>query len=236
MSDQSAEPHPPHSEPSTKHHSSATVNLIGGISLLVLLSLVITVYAGMMTQRWSPFTGLDEAKKLLQSLPTTIGDWEMAEELPMSQTDIDTLNIENAYVSRRYRNMKTQADVHFTMMVGPTGFVVVHTPEICFGGRDYVKDGTRTRKTIPLEFNVNDSFWQVSFTNQQIGGGTIMFYYAVSSGTQWDAVEKPRSAFSKFRYVYKIQLQSMVTNELDGVEQFLFDCLPTIHDAMTDCR
>ena len=223
------------------HYVSPVFMKMGsGIALVVVLALLVALYVGLMTERWMPFTGLEAARMHLRDaevMPMVIGDWEALEELTLSKTDLEQLRIKDGYISRRYRNIKTQAEVHFTIMVGHTGLLVVHTPEICFGGRDYINDGSRVQKAITVDAldsseTYNDNFWRVSFTNPQLGGGTIMFYYAVSAGSEWNAVKNPRSTFSKYRYVYKIQVQALVTKESDAIEQFLYDCLPTIHQAM----
>lgn len=211
--------------------------IVFGIILLSVLMLAITAYCGMLTERWTPFTGLSDARAKLKELPLTIGDWEAEGEGVLAKEDVIMLQIENGYISRRYKNSKTQAVVNLVLMIGKTGLIVVHTPEVCFGGKNYEKEETRSVVSFPIvDYSgvgpTDDEFWKVNFVNRAAQGGTISFYYGVSVGDSWIAAENPRSSLQRFRYVYKIQAEAMVDGETDNVHLFLSDCLPTIHEYM----
>jgi hypothetical protein len=84
-----------------------------------------------------------------------------------------------------------------------------------------------------------DSFWRIDFTGRSLDtNNTISFYYAVSTGDEWLAVEDTRAAFQRFRYVYKLQAEAFSRSgeEGDTVKQFLTDCLPTIHEYLRPCH
>ncbi|MDR1484186.1 MAG: EpsI family protein [Planctomycetaceae bacterium] len=210
------------------------------IAILILVS--ITVYVGAKTARWSNFSGLDEARLKLRELPFTIGDWVADGEGELSEQDVTNLQIQNGYISRRYKNSKTKSEIYITIMVGKTGIVVVHSPEICFGGRDYKKDERgRAAVSFPiLDFTGKatdeNMLWKVKFVNNSARGGTIAFYYGASAGNGWAAEENPRMKFSNFRYVYKIQVQAKEDGQEDIAKAFLSDCLPTIRNYIVPCR
>lgn len=227
----------------TENKSTKSAPLFLGIFLIIAIMLSVTLYCGSLTGRWSTFRGLDESKEALQQLPWTIGDWEANPEKAgkLSKEDVNMLQIEDAYIVRRYKNTKTMAEVNLIMMVGPTGRVVVHTPEICFGGRDYEKEDAKIVVSFPVgNYMENDAtddmFWKLNFVNKSARGGTISFYYGVSAGGPWIASENPRSDFQRYRYAYKLQAEASVDGETDNVKQFLEDCLATIHEHMRPCQ
>ncbi len=221
---------------------SKNFQLFFGLALLFLIGGGITVYSGSMTGRWGAFSGLEEAKAALKEIPLVIGDWEAQQENTLSIEEVSMLQIQNGYINRSYRNVNTNEYVHVLVMVGPTGRIVVHTPEICFGGKDYAKEAERLAVPFSVTTNdgvrsVEDSFWKVDFVNRSLDiRGRISFYYAVSTGNAWVAAETPRQTFQKYRYVYKIQAQAHTEAERDNVKQFLDDCLPTIHQHLRECR
>jgi hypothetical protein len=226
----------------SKKTMSKSTQLIVGIILVIVITFGMTVYSGMQTGRWSLFKGLVEARERLKELPKEMSDWEIVgEDQPLDTETVNILQIQDGYIARSYRNVKTQAVVHLVLMVGPTGRVVVHTPEICFGGRDYQKEENRVSVTIPVILQDNpdeseDTFWKIDFINRGLKRDKISFYYSVSLGQFWIATENPRSAFQSYRYAYKIQIQSLVNGEEDNVKTFLQDCLPTIHEFLRPCK
>jgi hypothetical protein len=217
--------------------------LIVGVGVILAMTVMITVYVGVtLTGRWRPFAGLDEARAALKELPMQIGDWQAEKEGELDATSITMLRIQDSYVYRVYKNARTQAVVHLTIMVGPTGIITVHTPEICFGGKDYDKDGTRTRIRINVqreEDEIDDFFWRTNFTGRSLDtNNRISFYYAVSPGDTWNAVEVPRATYQTYRFVYKLQAEALTGTDGSGdtVKNFLEDCLPTIHEYMRPCN
>jgi len=221
----------------------ATTQLIIGLAIVSVLTIAVTYGAGTLFQRWRPFTGIDEVRAALRELPMEIGKWVAEEERELDQTSINMLKIQDSYIYRIYRNLDTDATVHLTIMVGPTGRITVHTPVVCFGGRNFTREGNPSRVQIDVELasgeEIVDTFWNVSFTNQSVGANNrISFYYGVSPGDFWHAVENPRVYFQRYRFVYRIQAEAFtaVGDERDTVRQFLEDVLPTIHEHMRPCR
>ncbi|MDR2760981.1 MAG: EpsI family protein [Planctomycetaceae bacterium] len=222
--------------------SKNPIQLYVGIVIAVAILLAVTVYVGMRTARWSNFSGLNEAREKLRELPYTIGDWTAEGEMELSENDVKYLQIQNGYITRRYKNSKTKSEVYITLMAGKTGIVVVHSPEICFGGRDYKKD-EKGRISVPfpiLDFagkaTDDNALWKVKFINNSARGGVISFYYGASVGNGWVADDNPRVKFRNFRYAYKIQVQASENEDDDIAKIFLTDCLPTIRDYVLPCR
>jgi len=219
-----------------------TTSLLIGVIVILVMTVAIAFHSGVLTGRWRTFAGLDEARDALKALPMKIGDWLAEEEGELDATSIKMLRIQDSYVFRTYRNTVTQATVHLTILVGSTGIITVHTPDVCFGGKDYERDAARTRVQINVqreEDEVDDFFWRINFTGRSLDtNNRISFYYAVSPGDTWNAVESPRATYQSYRYVYKLQAEaySGTGDDSDNVKTFLEDCLPTIHAHMRPCQ
>ena len=221
-----------------------TAPLALGIGIIFVITITITVIAGNLTARWGSFSGQEEASSELRKIPLQIGDWIAETEGVLDDVSITMLQIQNSYIVRLYKHAVTQEIVHLTLMVGPTGKITVHTPEVCFGGRDFEKEATRSDVPIDVQLtsgkDVADTFWRVNFVGRSVldTSNRISFYYAVSTGDAWLAIEDPRSTLQKYRYVYKLQAQarSGVGGDGDSAQKFLKDCLPTIHEHLRQCQ
>ena len=226
----------------------STAPIFTGIIVVAVFTAGIALYAGLLTGHLWQFQGLSEAAEALRALPMRIqipgeeGYWEAEKDRELSDDSVAMLRIQNAYVLRTYRNSITQEFVNFTVMVGPAGKITVHTPEVCFGGKNYEKEATRT--SVPFDVVLEDkeqvdTFWRTNFIGRSLDtNNRVSFYYAVSTGDVWQAVEHPRSHFQRYRYVYRIQVEaySGAEDERDVVKSFLDDCLPVIHEHLRPCK
>lgn len=231
------------SETSSKP-SALPSNLYFGVLLIVAILIAITVYSGKRTGRFGEIGGLDIAKQRVRSLPMSIGDWVAAKDDILDKADVATLNIAERYVFRTYENKLTGDTVHFILMVGPTGHLVVHTPETCFGGENYVKDESVKVVSFPVADREEgspgeDRLWKITFQHRTSNRSAVLFYYGIKTddGDFWRASEYPRTEFQKYPFVYKMQIQALGTvtqeeGETDAVALFLRDALPTIRQCL----
>ena len=214
-----------------------------GIVVISAFTAAITAFSGSLSGRWGTHPGLDEARKILKTLPMeiegTVGTWTAEADRELDETSITMLKIQDAYVFRTYRNSITQEMVHLTLMVGPSGKISVHTPEVCFGGRDYEQGGARVRVPVNVQLlsgeETEDTFWRVDFTRRTLGmQNQISFYWALSTGGSWEASEDVRWTYRAYRYIYKLQVEAYSISDAGGntVKKFLEDCLPTIHEHL----
>ena len=214
-----------------------------GIVIIAAITVAITYYSADLTGRWGAFLGFPEAQASLKKLPMVIGDWKAEEERKISDQAVALLQIQDSYLLRTYTNAITGDVVHLTLMVGPSGKVTVHNPEICFGGRDYKMEAERARVPVSVQLSsgdeIEDTFWRVDFVGQSLDvNNRISFYWGVSTGGPWDAVEQPRFHFRSYRFVYKLQAEAFsgTSEDNDTVKRFLQDCLPTIHEHLSPFR
>ena len=220
--------------------------LLIGIVIIAVITAAMTGYSGSMTARWGAFRGINEARAAMKTLPMkiegTVGTWEADEEFELDDLSVTMLQIQNSYLFRSYRNTMTQEVVHLTLMIGPSGRITVHSPDICFGGRDYEKESARARVPVNVQLSsgeeIDNTFWRTDFVGRSLDvNNRISFYYAVSTGGSWLAVENPRQTFRTYRFVYKLQAQaySGSNEDSDVVRRFLEDCLPTLHEYLSQC-
>jgi len=220
--------------------------LFVGIIVITVITAVVTGYSGWYAGRWGSFKGIEEASDSIKTLPFKIegavGTWEASEDRKLGDQAVTMLKIQDSYVFRSYKNSVTMETVHLTLMVGASGRITVHTPDICFGGRDYDKEGPRTRVPFTIQSLTGDkefgnTFWRTSFASRSLDERRISFYYGVTTGEVWEAVENPRSSFKRYRYVYKLQAEAYSGSDErgDAVKRFLEDCLPAIHACLRPC-
>jgi len=218
-------------------------SLLIGILVVVIITAAVTWQAGTLSGRFGGFRGIDEARASMKALPMEIGKWKAEEDRTISDGAVKMLQIQNSYILRTYRHADTQEAVHMTLMVGPSGIITVHTPEVCFGGRDYTKEAARTRVPISVpslsgDEDIDSAFWRVDFVGRSLDiNNRISFYWGVSTGGAWQAVDAPRRHFQNKRFVYKLQAEaySGAREDSDTVKRFLEDCLPTIHEHLSPC-
>ena len=227
-----------------KHTTAHTTALGIGVIVITAITVAVTVFSGNLFGRWG-YQGWDEAAAALKELPMEINGWRAETEGELDETSVSMLRIQNSYLFRTYRHEDTQASVLLTLMVGPTGRITVHTPEVCFGGRNFRREGPRERVPVDVMLESGeeqvDTFWRVHFVGQSLTVGAnnrISFYYGVNTGNEWQAVDNPRVTFQRYRYVYRIQAEaySGTGEDEDNVKKFLEDCLPTIHEYLRPYR
>ncbi len=220
-------------------------SLIVGLIVLAVLTLTTTFVVGANWGRWGNFAKrMQEAGKSLQRIPREFGEWEASgEDEKLSQAATDQLELSD-YVIRRYKNKHTDENVALIMMVGPSGRLAIHTPQVCFGGRNYREEMGPIPIVFPYQtkdgLDEKDTFSKIVFKNLSINGGAKIFYYAMSAGGPWLAVKSSaRADFQKYRFMYKIQLEAFVSEDAtkndDCVERFLRDFLPEIRGTLVDC-
>lgn len=111
------------------------------IFLAVALVAAVTIYDGIVTNRWTGGNQAAELRaELLKQVPKSFDDWVGTD----SEVDEDTQVTAGAvgYVSRTYVNKKTKASVNLWLIVGHAHAVVRHPPNVCYpsGGFKFQQD------------------------------------------------------------------------------------------------
>jgi hypothetical protein len=205
--------------------------IVLGTLLTVALTVAVGILQGSLSNRWGASDFQRQAGLKLEAFPKTFGEWEMVgKPEQLDQNSLDQLQ-PYGYLQRRYENRKSKAVVSMTVLLGPNGRISVHTPEVCFAGRNHEQLGERVKIRIP-EKEGEDSVWKTSFRLQGVDAQLQNIYYSWSSGDHWDASENPRVSYATKPLLYKIQLSNIVSAEsslqADPAILFLTDFFPAL--------
>ena len=96
--------------------------------------------------------------------------------------------------------------VNVAVLLGPTGPMAAHTPDICYSGRDYSIDQRRQHAKIRPEVVPDETFWMLTLRSKDIHGNLLRVYYGWRREGAWVAPKHARFALSGRPYIHKIQL------------------------------
>jgi hypothetical protein len=204
-------------------------------ALLGTLLTAITGYTyGRLSQRWGPSIDLLAAGDHLQTLPGQIGDWQVLDELTMSDKVVEMLECAG-YTTRVYQNQKTGDTTTISLIVGPSGPIAVHTPEICYSSRAHTLEERATEVAIgnkeespsqkeKAEENVEEkaqskapqTLWRTTFRSNDIMADHLCVYYGWSLGTTWYASKHPRFEYGGKPLLYKLQIAGPLVDDGSG--------------------
>jgi len=229
-----------------KSNKAETTPLFFGMAIVIISTLLTTYVIGANWGWWGPMkAAMQIAGVAIQNIPRSFGEWEAAtNDDELDPASIEQLELEE-YVVRRYTNKITNETVALIFMVGPTGRLTAHTPQICFGGRNFKMDS----RPIPVLFSYDgdgndlenkDVLAKIVFKNQSVSGGAKLFYYGVSTGQNWMPItDTSRLDLRHKRFLYKLQVEAFVRDDQSGeddvIARFLQDFLPLIRSELVEC-
>jgi hypothetical protein len=200
---------------------------------VITAGLVITIGTGLVcgniTHRWGAQPDLLAAGAHLKTFPTRIGNWQLAEEAPMSDSEIAMLSCAG-YVNRTYIDQKSGNTVSLAIYVGPPGPIAVHTPEVCYSSRDYTVEGERKRVQFDSSDHREHSLWNTKFRANNAIGERQSVYYGWLADETWIAADSPRFAFAGSPMLFKLQIAARVPPDtagasVDPCQEFLREML-----------
>jgi hypothetical protein len=144
-----------------------------------------------------------------------------------------------AYVVRVYEHEQTGDVVNVALLMGPPGPISVHTPEVCYSSREYTPDGERRRISITAADDKVHSLWQLSLNSNNLDASSLRVFYGWSTGTTWEAVERPRFCFGGLPHLYKLQVAvtdhpASVAIGFDAGQDFLSSFLEQIQPRLIE--
>ena len=142
-----------------------------GVVLAFALTILSGVLQGRMRNRWGPSPDTVRAAGKLAKVPTQFGDWRLSSTGKLDETAEKMLEC-TAYFVRSYQNQATGDLVSVTVLLGPPGPISVHTPEVCFGSRDYRLMGKREEVVIRGADGQDDQLWALSYKNTTVSAAT----------------------------------------------------------------
>lgn len=215
---------------------NTTGKLLSAVGLVASLAIISGWVHGSMSNRWGVQPDEMAAAELLEKTPQQFGAWQTERSFEMEERTLRMLQC-SGDVNRLYANPISGAQVNVAVLLGPTGPIGSHTPEICYSSVDYAQQGKR--RLVSLEIgDKTHSFWQVMFKRNSVGGESLSVFYAWSSGDEWVAADEPRWQFADRPFLYKIQLASILppsstADDLQPCSEFLAEFIPVVGEYLT---
>jgi hypothetical protein len=201
-----------------------------------------TLFAGWLhgqaTNRWGAPPDIQAiANKLERVHDKDVGNWRLQREEELDPSVRQMLQCEGKLL-RVYQHRETGDVISVVVLLGPSGPIAVHTPEICYSSRDY-SIGQR-RKSIDLK-DVADrqhSLWDLELKPRRSESPALRVLYAWSPGDAWQATASPRFAFAGAPYLYKLQIagptiSNSTDSEFDPCQDFLQSFLAALSSHLT---
>ncbi|MCL2622844.1 MAG: EpsI family protein [Planctomycetaceae bacterium] len=182
-----------------------------------------------------------EYASLMDSIPAEFGDWTRTKNTELPRYALEQLKPSGAK-NWTYVNEQTDEYVHVSFLVGPTGRLSVHTPEVCMDGQGYMISQERQREPFPDESDEDaensdrgnsdnqDVFWRVAIANRAVPEAQIVSYYALGTGKRWWAKDNPRYELDQYPFILKIQVETAAPHAegYNSARNFLKEFLPEI--------
>jgi hypothetical protein len=204
---------------------------------LVVLTAAPAVAHGLLSQRWRPAADLSTAALNLEAFPRQFTDWkQQGDEEQMPQDAIDELQCAG-YFNRRYVNQKLGRDVTVMLMVGPSGPLIRHPPEICYGNRANRLLYDPVTLTVETPDSQSHTVRLLRYKNPAVASGEFSVCYGWSADGSWSVPDYPRVTYGGAPRLYKLQV---LTTDAVGehgtlpaaTARFLDDFLPLLRDRM----
>jgi len=210
----------------TKHATNIGLSALA-CAVLIALTLLSGVLHGRMSNRWGQASRLAEAGSLLLGLPAEIGDWQQVGDSHQLSGEAAAVLECSGYVIRNYIHRDTRESVTVGLIVGPSGPMSVHTPEVCYSSREFPMIAGPERQVL----------WRTTHKSVRLEGTALLVYYGWNDGTRWTAAEHPRFAYAGKPYLYKLQLAVPAPLAASGDYEdaglrFLRDFLPVAKQHM----
>jgi len=163
-------------------------------------------FHGNLATRWGNSDLLQAAaRKLGRDLPARLGPWRLVKTLEVEKEVRDVLQC-HAHLHGIYTHDQTADSVVVAVLVGPSGPLTAHTPEICYSANDYELAGQRQQWTVNDLRGQVHSLWKIHANSRHSLWPNLRVLYGWSQGRHWQAVSGPRFALAGLPVLYKLQL------------------------------
>lgn len=215
------------------------------VVLVAGLTILSGLIHGRVSNRWGPRDDLLAIGKKLEeftrdSASERFGSWRLRTSERMGDTEVNILQCVGHCVLT-YENQETGETVTVTLLAGPPGPLLVHPPEVCYGGAGYQPLKQRERITVRDSEGSDHDLWIVRLQAGDLTERTLDVGYAWNAAGHWVAPvpgpplavwKHPRVLLSRHPYLYKIQVASPAPSdteaEMDVVSRFLRDFAPVV--------
>lgn len=190
--------------------------LILGVTLIALATVATGVVTGTLGNRWQRPQDLDAIATSLKKITATpqIGPWRLKETSRLSP-EIAKLLHTSGDLSCKYINEQTGDAVDLVVLVGETGPLSTHSPEVCYSSREYQVVSEPESQTIESAAGPAE-FLSMTLSSEGLDGSLLRVWYAWHNGAQWLAPRNARIALRAEPFLFKIQIATYLTGLEDG--------------------
>jgi hypothetical protein len=200
-----------------------------GVLIAVLITAASGLIDGKIQNRWGVSEKMAAAARKLQEFPADFGPsgcWRLQSSGELDATVRDVLQCAG-YFLRKFVHAQTGEAVDANLLLGPTGPISVHTPDICYSSREYSIVAEPERIALADPQGSEHEFWGMTLERRDAAGDRLRVYYAWTTGGPWSAPSQPRFSFAGQPYLYKIQVVAPVLPDHasgeDAAYRFLLD-------------
>lgn len=207
-----------------------------GVVLALGLTLLSGLVHGRMSHRWGPPADMVAAGKRLEVIPRQVGPWRQESTETLADPVRDVLQCAGVIV-RGYVNETTGERVKVALLLGPTGPMSVHTPDVCYSSSAYTLDQPAVRRLWDRQGTPSHSLWRTVFRSTDIEGTRLCVYHGWSDGGPWVAADNPRVSFADRPFLCKLQVAGALpnatgTDAIDAGQLFLDHFLPVAQEYL----
>ena len=217
------------------------------ICLAVIAVITLTANVVMSKYQADLMKNAAEYADLMANIPEEFGEWKRTNASELPDYALEQLKVSDAK-NWSYVNTRTNEKVNVSFLVGPTGRLGVHTPEVCMDGAGFRVDKKRlresfsendssTRETPDGTSDDQDTFWRVVIANKVATEYKIVSYYALGTGKRWWAKDNPRYELQKYPFILKMQVETVAQSDpeiYNAARDFLKDYLPEVAKVYTE--
>jgi hypothetical protein len=211
--------------------------LFAMLAAAVVLTAVPAAVHGVWSRRWVDPANMAAAAQGVEEFPREFGNWKQrGDDETMPEEALRELQCAG-YIDRHYVNQKLGREVTVLLMVGASGPLVRHPPEICYGNQ--ANKLLEDPRDIPVATSDarNHTFRFLNYKSAGAASGEFSVCYGWSADGTWEVPEYPRVRFGAAPYLYKIQVLTTDAVPKEGglpvaTSQFLNEFLPLLRDRL----
>jgi Protein of unknown function (DUF3485) len=182
--------------------------LILALVAVAALTIVPALIEGHYVNRWGTPPDLAGAAERVGSFPREFGAWTYVEDGDELPTEVCRELAIEGYMTRVYKNRTNGTKVTVLLMVGQSGPLLRHPPNVCYANmaNEQIGDMTKLKvstTTPPGEFNLLEYKKARTITNER-----FLVAYSLATDAIWKVPDMPRIAFGAAPMLYKVQLHT----------------------------
>ncbi len=170
----------------------------------------------------------DELIQRLATMPSQFGEWQLKSDQRLDDRTVKMLRCAG-HLNRRYVSTVNGDVVDLVLMVGPSGPLLAHTPDVCMNSREFEQIEGSGPTTIHPGGESANVFLKTAYRARTLEGQTLRLYYAWSrDAKKWEGPNQPRLTLGDSAMLYKLQVTSVHTganaaDNHDTCRRFLAD-------------